>query len=303
MSLPADFRCSAAARERADDLAGTASTVRSFLLVENSGPWGRDALLDSRLPEGLGRELKAAAGRAGVRALLIRRGARSGTDEGIRVFAARTVPGHTWMTTIRLASYHQLLGLDLTALGRGERPEGWQAATGPLFATCTHGKHDACCAERGRPAAAATRLAAGTAAWEVSHIGGDRFAGNMVVLPWGYYYGGLEAEDAPGVVAAHRADQVDLRLLRGRSSYPMAVQYADIALRRHLDAPQIGAVRLRSAEREGSLTRTVFAHQGARWSVDVRTEPHGHARLTCTAQRDNPLPVHEVVRLERTGLA
>lgn len=299
MSLPADFRCSAAARERADDLAGTASTVRTFLLVENSGPWGRDALLDSRLPEGLGRELKAAAGRAGVRALLIRRGGRSGTDEGIRVFAAHATPGHTWLATTHLASYHQLLRLDLASLGRGERPEGWQATAGPLFATCTHGKHDACCAERGRPAALTVREAAGEAAWEVSHIGGDRFAGNMVVLPWGLYYGGLDEQNAAGVVAAHRRDRVDLALLRGRSSYPMPVQYADIALRRHLDATGIGAVTVRSAERDGTLTRTVLTHDGADWAVDVRTEPRGHARLTCTAQRDNPLPVHEVVRLEQ----
>ena len=34
------FRCSVASRDREEDPAGTASTVRSFLLVENAGPWG-----------------------------------------------------------------------------------------------------------------------------------------------------------------------------------------------------------------------------------------------------------------------
>ena len=46
------FRCSAAALDRGDSIAGTASTVRSFLLVENPGPWGVDAVRDSRLPAG-----------------------------------------------------------------------------------------------------------------------------------------------------------------------------------------------------------------------------------------------------------
>ena len=46
------FRCSAAGLERGDAIAGTASTVRAFLLVENPGPWGVDALRDSRLPAG-----------------------------------------------------------------------------------------------------------------------------------------------------------------------------------------------------------------------------------------------------------
>jgi hypothetical protein len=44
------YRCSAAGLERGDPLAGTASTYRSFLLIENPGPWGVDAIRDSRLP-------------------------------------------------------------------------------------------------------------------------------------------------------------------------------------------------------------------------------------------------------------
>ena len=49
----------------------------------------------------------------------------------------------------------------------------------------------------------------------------------------------VAAADAADAV---RAGTVDLALLRGRSSYPMPVQYADIALRRHLDATGIGLV-------------------------------------------------------------
>ena len=44
-----DFRCAAEARARGDELAGTASTVRGFLLLEHAGPWGVDALRDARL--------------------------------------------------------------------------------------------------------------------------------------------------------------------------------------------------------------------------------------------------------------
>ena len=41
------FRCSLASAQRDDELAGTASTVRAFLLVECIGSWGVDALRDS----------------------------------------------------------------------------------------------------------------------------------------------------------------------------------------------------------------------------------------------------------------
>ena len=37
---PVTFRCAAASLAREDDLAGTASTVRSFLLLEHAGSWG-----------------------------------------------------------------------------------------------------------------------------------------------------------------------------------------------------------------------------------------------------------------------
>ena len=57
------FRCAAASEARDESMAGTASTVRAFLLVEHPGPWGEDALRDARLPDGLGPELRARARR------------------------------------------------------------------------------------------------------------------------------------------------------------------------------------------------------------------------------------------------
>jgi hypothetical protein len=51
-------RCSQASEARDEPMAGTASTVRSWLLLEDPGPWGRDALRDARLPERVGLELQ-----------------------------------------------------------------------------------------------------------------------------------------------------------------------------------------------------------------------------------------------------
>lgn len=288
------FRCAAAAQARGDDPAGTASTVRSFLLIEHSGPWGKDALVDSRMPD-LGAVVKSRANQVGVRALLIRSGLRSTKDQGVRVYAAHARPGHTSLATTVLDSHHQLLDLDFAAIAGGERLEGWQSINGPLFAVCTHGKHDVCCAEQGRPVAAALREAGVPDAWEVSHIGGDRFAGNMLVLPWGFYYGGLEPDSVLRVVAAHQQDRVDLEAMRGRSAYPMPVQYAEIALRRKLGETRIDALTLRSAGREGDVFGAVFAHEGTDWALRVRTSPRGRAQLSCSALRENPVPVHELV--------
>ncbi len=89
----------------------------------------------------------------------------------------------------------------------------------PVFLACTHGRHDTCCAERGRPVAAALSQTHPEVSWEVSHIGGDRFAGNVLVLPDGLYYGRVSPDTAPALVESHLSGHLTLDLLRGRSGY------------------------------------------------------------------------------------
>src|SRR4051794_40310154 len=181
------FRCAAASLEREEDALGTASTVRAFLLVENAGPWGTEALHDARLAEDVKAGLRAASARTGVRVLLIRRhGGVAGP--GGRGFAAYADPAAPWLETAVLTREPGLLDLDLEALGSGRSP-GLTPSTTPVVCVCTHGRHDACCAERGRPVAAVLARSHPEETWEVSHIGGDRFAANVLMLPEGLYYG------------------------------------------------------------------------------------------------------------------
>ncbi|HEX6248162.1 MAG TPA: sucrase ferredoxin, partial [Nocardioidaceae bacterium] len=187
MSLP--FRCSAASRERLEPLEGTASTVRAFLLVEAPGPWGVDAVRECRMDEEVRGRLLELERRHRVRPLLIRRHGRGGGD-GTRVFAVHVDRDRPWAETVRLADPRELLDLDLTGLREGRSP-GLTEHEEPVFCVCTHGRHDACCAEQGRPLASAMSALAPGQTWEVSHIGGDRFAANVLVLPHGLYYGRL----------------------------------------------------------------------------------------------------------------
>ena len=293
------FRCAIASDQRDESMTGTASTVRAFLLVEHSGPWGVDALRDARLPDGLGDSLKRAAIAARVRPLLVRRPDRRTHDDRTRVFAAFAHPSRPWIETTLLTDPHQLLDLDLAALGAG-RSMGLTPYVEPLFCVCTHGRHDACCAERGRPVAAALADAYPEQTWEVSHIGGDRFAGNMLVLPQGLYYGRLDAESSVTVAGGQVAGRLDLDHLRGRSSYAMPVQFAELALRRHVGETREGAVRLVSRRRSNELTDVAFTVAGVRWDLQVRTVAGSDLlQLTCKATRDNPVPLHELVSINR----
>src|SRR4029077_12254138 len=118
------------------------------------------------------------------RVLLIRRPGRS-APEKTQVFAVRT---GQWCETTELDRVQDVTSLDVEGLARGHSL-GLTPWSEPLVLVCTHGRHDACCAERGRPRAAAMSALRRDAVWECSHLGGDRFAGNVLVLPEGLGYG------------------------------------------------------------------------------------------------------------------
>ena len=303
VGVSAPFRCAAASGLRDEPVAGTASTVRPFLLVENPGPWGVDALRDNRLPQRVKGGLAAAARAAGVRVLFIRRHHRRAPRAGFHVFAAYADPVTPWMESALLARSEDLLDLDLAALGAGRSP-GLTRVADSLFCVCTHGRHDACCAERGRPVAAALTAAHPDQTWEVSHIGGDRFSGNLLVLPHGLYYGRLDAVSSVAVGGAHLAGQLDLDHLRGRSGLPMAVQAAEIALRRDRGETREDAVRPLGSRTEAGETVALFGLGGAAYEVRLRTDRVGDLyQLTCQATRENPVPRHDVLGIRRLSQA
>jgi len=291
------WRCAVGSLERAEPVAGTATHVRTWLLIEHVGPWGSTALLDARLPDGLGQELRRRARQHTAKILLIRRySSQPDSPDGLRVFAAYADPVAPRLESGLVADPREVLDLDLGALRAGGST-GLSPADGDIYCVCTNGRHDACCAEFGRPVAAALSAAHPEETWEVSHVGGDRFAGNMVLLPHGLYYGRLDPESALEAVAAHRAGDLHLDRLRGRSSFPMAVQAAEIALRRELGLTGVADLRLTAHSVEGELTHAVFEAGATGYVVTVRTtRPEGAAdRLTCKAVRPEPAPAHEVI--------
>ena len=75
--------------------------------------------------------------------------------------------------------------------------------------------------------------------WECSHIGGDRFAANIVCLPDGVYYGRVEPDGPPACWPTTAPGSIDLDHYRGRSCLPPLVQAAELFARRHLDERRI----------------------------------------------------------------
>lgn len=298
----AGARCQARSRALHESLHGTASTARGWVLLEEPGPWGAEALRDSRLDPKLLRELSEASRRLRLRVVLVRRPRRQGGSSSRQrnCFLARTDAGKGWVEHTPLDDPAQVLDLDLDALSRGDRP-GLRQVTGPLYLVCTQGRHDPCCAELGRPVAEALAERFPEETWEVSHIGGDRFAGNLVALPHGLYFGRVPPDGAAPVAEAYARGEVEPAYLRGRTAYGFATQTAECLLRSETGIRGVDDLPLVSSRRSGDVTEAVFAApDGGRYRVRIRTGSAYPSRaLTCHAERLATPPEYELLRLDR----
>jgi hypothetical protein len=227
--------CATLSRALEEPQYGTASRVRGWVLLEQAGPWGAEAVLESRLDRALARALHRAAEAAHLRLLLIRRPGRPPVDratgQAATCFVAHTSRRDRWLERRRLDDPAELLELDMAAVVAGERPGFGDPAAEPVYLVCTNGRHDRCCATYGRPLSLAL-AAHGELVWESSHVGGDRFAGNLVCLPGGHYFGRVGPDDADRVVGLHRKGTIDLDHYRGCCIDPPPVQAAEWFARR-----------------------------------------------------------------------
>lgn len=204
-------RCAARYRAGGDPLWGTAPRSHGWLLVTDPGPWASHPFEQHRLDPDGARSLAARASREGLRPLLIRRHGRTGHDQHLTWVDSRTLT----VTSQPFTGFRDAVAMSSASL---------KPMSTPMYLVCTHGSRDACCAIAGRPVAEALQSLRPEATWECSHVGGHRFAANVVVLPYGLVYGAVTPADTAEIVAATESGLMVPRLLRGRCTDTSQVQ-------------------------------------------------------------------------------
>ncbi|PRY35849.1 sucrase ferredoxin [Umezawaea tangerina] len=275
-------RCSAFSAVLAEPQAGTAATAKAWVCLEQPGPWGPDALLESHLDAALGAELIRRSKGTGVRVLLIRRPgmhADRHVPQRRRVYLAGCAPGASWLERADVASPEELLELDFAALGAGRSTGFGTPVPGPLLLVCTNGRRDVCCALYGRPVVAELAARHGDAVWECTHTGGHRFSPTGVLLPSGYLYGRVDAEFGEELLTT--ADAVVARRCRGRSYWSKAGQAAEVAVRDLIgERDDVLEVDPEQRRDEGGWTVPVRHRDGREWRVGVAERALPPARPT-----------------------
>lgn len=274
---------------------GSAAPARFWLALEQPGPWGLRALVDSRLDPRIGAAVEQSCARAGGRALLIRTvgSHHRHPTSGRRVFlTGGMATGRPWLVTGLIGDPGQVLRLPWHELADSPVPDPAIAALPeldtapqPVLLVCTNAKRDACCAVRGRVVARDASAMRPAQVWECSHCGGHRFAPTGVLLPSGHTLGRLDPQLAVAALdAAVTENQLAGALLapehnRGLSHLSIQAQAADAFIRRRIGEVRLDALTVEVPPRQpaavGGATADpdivwVTHRDGRRWTLRVR---------------------------------
>ncbi|MEZ4641486.1 MAG: sucrase ferredoxin [Chloroflexota bacterium] len=235
-----DHFCSIVSQELAEPIYGQALTADVWLLLEYNRPWGSKATAENELPLDVQAWLEGVATAVPHSRLQF---IRQLPDAHLTFFVAVVDKDAPRLYRFALDRYEALFELDVPAVVAGAAHYAPYLWTEPLFLVCTNGKRDQCCALFGAAVYRELQAEVGRAAWQTTHVGGHRYAPNVLTFPDGTFYSRMQVADVPELVTAVQQQQIALPFYRGRTCYQEPEQAADYFLRRETGQTQLSFFR------------------------------------------------------------
>ncbi|HYE65716.1 MAG TPA: sucrase ferredoxin [Pyrinomonadaceae bacterium] len=224
------FYCSELSRRAAEKTYGTASVGDVWLLVEYPYEWKPKAFQESELAPEIKWYLSSIIKTIPRARLLFIKQDRP-RKEHLSLFVVRCRESDPFILKFKLGQYRQLLDLDLASVAAGNLSGGGTITERPLYLVCTHGRRDKCCAKFGYPLYKSLKEMAGDFVWQSSHVGGDRFAANLVCFPHGLFYAHVTEGAGQRIITEYEQRRLALENYRGRACYSYAIQAAEYFIR------------------------------------------------------------------------
>ncbi len=310
--------CSHSSLEVKEPLPGTAPRGDVWMLLEYDGIWGEQAFKESKLPKLVKSHLNDLLDQIPfcklllIRQHLARRVSRHGDrlsinhrQLGIRFYLARTTEHEPLLYDFRLGQYEDLLDLDIQAALSGSGIYTNHISDQVLTLICTNGRRDWCCARYGpgiyhEMIQAADESPGPLSIWQSSHLGGHRFAPNIVCFPQGIFYGRIEKDELVIFLNQIRQGQMYAPKARGRVSYPAPVQAAEIYLRQRLGSnEQLDFQLLDAHERQSGewLVRFKTLDNGQINSLEIKKEiTPDRVFKSCNDTATSPVVIYKLMR-------
>ena len=273
--------CSDLARESAAPLYGSAVSVELWLLLEYPRPWKPKALQDNDLPEAVNGhlvKLPQLMAQAGVKLRVQFVKQAESVDNGRpRGMIADGRTGHLRLIEGQFEDYQGFATLTTEDLLAGRLP-GARELDEEVLLVCTNGQRDLCCARFGLPLYQGLTLEYGQRVWQTTHVGGHRYAPNLVCLPSGLVYGHVTPQAGVDLVRRHDQGEVALEKLRGRSALSPAMQAAEYFIRTEVGS-RTGQLEITPVEAGWS-----WSLAGQAGTIRVCEEAAGMITASCGAE-------------------
>ncbi len=252
-----------------EHLYGTAPEVKNWFLLECPGIWRKDALAQSALPEGVKDRLgELLSSFEDSRVQLI--GGPGPAGGSLAFYYARCSEFSPRLYRFEIKGYEDVLSIDLEELVRTGEIEKFSCEQ-KLVLVCTHGAHDGCCAAAGGEIYRELSGKEGVSAWRTTHVGGHRFAANLVMLPEGIYYGRVNGENLGDVVSSHLRGEIFLDCYRGRSCFSQTSQVSDYFMRKETGKLGIYDIRWEFEKDREDYTAVEYGVEGETTVYSINT--------------------------------
>jgi len=282
------FFCSELSIKAKEEMFGTVPRVDVWLLLEYRQAWAEKAFQSCNIAENVKKHLSNyLESTPNSRLQLIKRHDRS--SDLIKFYLGDSDEIEPRLFEFTLSNYEDLLEFDIPKILDGSS----FLRKDPLILVCAHGTHDTCCGKFGVPVyMEALKYESGFMAWQCTHLGGHRFAANILCLPHGIYYGRVRESDADDLIKEYQSQRIYLENYRGRSCYSNEVQAAEYFLRMQTGIKEISAFRLKETKNkdsDNSMIEFLSPTNGKTHLVHIQTDKNAISNYTSCKDNDKSL--------------
>jgi len=236
--------------QASEQIFSTAPNINFWILIEYSSHWEEKAFNNSDIQIEVKNMIRSLAGKyPKSRIQLIRNEDKS--NDHINLYIAITKETDKKVYEYRVKSYQDILNIDFDS-----EMSDKHLTSKPLMLVCTHGSYDNCCGEKGLELFYhLSKKEKYFKVWQTTHLGGHRFAANILILPGGIYYGRINRDNYKKIKNSYINNKLEIDLLRGRCFYHPDVQAAEYYLRSELNYSYLNNLYLisKSTTEDGTI--------------------------------------------------
>jgi len=246
--------CSQLSIESSEQLFATSPVVHYWYLLEFNEQWEEDAFNNSRLSKDIKKKItELTSHKPYSRLQLIKKTKRDRNN--LKLFIAITKENQKELYSIDIADYEEILNLNPYNLFDSANQQTQQ-----IILVCTHNSYDKCCGKYGKEVYKYLSIKEKDFdIWQTTHLGGHRFAANILMLPEGLYFGRVNSESFIHIKNEYSNNKIYLDSLRGKCYYKKEIQASEYYLRSKLEFYGLNNIKLVSSfNKNSNITVTVF---------------------------------------------